>query len=42
VVERRWDLKGGNENEESGDDEEESEDGPRESQEEGTLLFVSC
>ena len=36
MVERRWDLKGGNENE------EESEDGPGESQEEGTLLFVSC
>ena len=41
VMERRW----GSEEEsgkENGDKEEGSEDGPRESQEGGTLLSISC
>ena len=38
VMEWRWSLEGEVGKEESGDDAEGSEDGPRESQEEGTLL----
>ena len=37
-MEQIWGLGGGNRKEESRDEEEGSEDGPRESQEEGTLL----
>jgi len=41
-MEWRWGLEGENRKEENGDEEERSEDGPRESQEEGTLLSTSC
>ena len=38
----RWSLEGENRKKESGDNEEGFEDGPRESQEERTLLSASC
>jgi len=42
TMEQRWGLEGENRNKESRDEEERSEIGLRESQEEGTLLSVSC
>jgi len=42
TMERRWSLKGEVRKEESGNDMEGSKDGPRESQEEGTPLSISC
>ena len=41
-MEQKWGLEEENEKEESEDEEGGSEDGPRESQEEGTLLSASC
>jgi len=38
----RWSLEGENRKKESGDNEEGFEDGPRESQEERTLLSAFC
>jgi len=42
AMEWRWGLEGENRKEESRDEEKGSKDGPRESQEEGTPLSVSC
>jgi len=42
TMEQRWSLKGEVGKEESRNDMEGSKDGPRESQEEGTPLSVSC
>ena len=42
TMEQRWGSEGESRKEENRDEEEGSEDGPRESQEEGTLLFASC
>jgi len=42
AMEWRWSLEEEVGKEESGDDAEGSEDGPRESQEEGTLLSAFC
>jgi len=42
VMEQRWSLEGEVRKEESGDDIEGSENGPRESQEEETLLSAFC
>jgi len=42
TMEWRWGLEGVVEKEEGGNDVEGSKDGPRESQEEGTLLSASC
>ena len=42
MIEWRWSLEEENGKEESRDEEEGSEDGPRESQEEKTLLSASC
>jgi len=42
IMEQRWSLEGAVEKKESRDDVEGSKDGPRESQEEGTLLSASC
>ena len=42
MMEWRWSLEGENRKEESRDNEKGSEDGPRESQEEETLLSTSC
>ena len=41
-MEQKWGLEEENEKEESEDEEGGTEDGPRESQEEGTLLSASC
>jgi len=42
TMEWRWSLEGEVRKEESGNDMERSKDGPRESQEEGTPLSISC
>jgi len=42
TMEWRWSLEGEVRKEESGNDMEGSKDGPRESQEEGTPLSISC
>jgi len=42
TMKRRWSLEGEVGKEGSGDDMEGSKNGPRESQEEGTLLSASC
>jgi len=42
MMEQRWGLEEENEKEKNRDDEGRSKDGPRESQEEGTLLSASC
>ena len=42
VMEWRWSLEGEIRKKESGDDVERSKDDPRESQEEETLLSISC
>jgi len=42
IMEQRWDLEGEVGKEKSGDNAERFKDGPRESQEEGTLLSASC
>jgi len=42
AMEQRWGLEGAVRKVESGDDVEGSKDGPRESQEEGTPLSISC
>ena len=42
MMEQRWDLKGEVGKEKSGDNAERFKDGPRESQEERTLLSASC
>ena len=42
VIEQRWGKKKESEEKKDRDEEEGSKNGPRESQEEGTLLFTFC
>ena len=42
MIEQRWGWEGENRKEKSGNEEKGSKDGPRESQEEGTPLSISC